>query len=171
MSLKSETVDWIFARMAVRYGAAWVAKWDGVPMDLVATDWARELDRMPMDALVYAMNYLPADFPPTVTHFRELCIRAPMRSQSPPALSAPQPDPERVRRLVAEAQERLVGSDRHPKQWAFDLKAREESGERLSMLQREVWRQAIAADDEPNVGYSTPISIIENDQLPPGMRR
>lgn len=45
-----------------------------------------------------------------------------------------------------------VGNQQHqgPKAWAHALKAREERGERLSAVQREMWRDALRANLTPN---------------------
>lgn len=77
MPLKSETVDWIFMRMLARYGSVWIAKWTGVPMEAVKADWAEQLAGMTKDDILYGIQYLPHDFPPTSAAFRALCAKAP----------------------------------------------------------------------------------------------
>jgi len=42
-SLPEAWVDSLFARLAARYGAAWLRMWDGIPLDAVKADWAAEL--------------------------------------------------------------------------------------------------------------------------------
>lgn len=80
-------VDSLFARMAVRYGSSWSAKWEGLDMAAVRADWAAELAGFAgwPEAISYGLQYIPADRPPTVTQFRELCRGAPARR---PVLSA-----------------------------------------------------------------------------------
>lgn len=77
MSLKSETIDWIFMRMLARYGSVWIAKWNGVPMEAVKADWAEQLAGMTKEDILYGIQYMPLDFPPTSAAFRVLCSKAP----------------------------------------------------------------------------------------------
>ena len=82
-------VDSIFARVSVRYGAAWMRQWDGVDMDAVKADWADELagfEKNP-DAIRHAIRCLPIDRPPTVGQFVALCRSSPV--MAPLALPAP----------------------------------------------------------------------------------
>lgn len=160
------TIEIIHARLFARYGSAWRAKYAGIDVETVQKDWLRELSRMPMYAIDFALDNIPVDFPPTAGQFRELCRRAP----EPPEredhrLPAPKPDPQR---LVAEL-ERLHSmlKNRAPRQWAYDLQARESAGERLSEGQRKAWREALATIDVPLSGVSY---TFMQEELPPGMR-
>jgi len=164
MPLKSETVDWIFARMLVRYGASWVAKWNGVPMEAVAADWAHELERVPRDSILYALGYLPLEFPPTVAQFKAICQRAP----EPKVLAIRdevKADKAKVDAIVGTLKERLAA--RHRLQWAHDLAAREKRGEPLTPVQAAAWREALNKVPMSNGGLYTP---IDPKCLPPAMR-
>lgn len=166
MPLKSEAIDWIFAKMTVRYGAAWIAKWNGIPMEAVGKDWAAELGNTSRDSIVYALGYLPLDFPPTVLQFREICRRAPNRDAQQAQLNAPVADPKRVSELLAKAQ--AMQAARQPRQWAYDLRDRETAGERLTEPQRMAWRRAIRSEPtSASIGNYTP---IDSRCLPPGMK-
>ena len=81
MPLPDAWVKSLFARLAVRYGSAWSAKWEGLDMDAVHADWADELamfERWP-EAISYGIVNLPLDRPPNVGQFRDLCRGAPAR--------------------------------------------------------------------------------------------
>ena len=75
MALPLRYVDEIHARLMVRYGSAWTAKWagfDATMMQAVKADWSNELDGMSSQAIRKALDSLPDDFPPTATAFRKL---------------------------------------------------------------------------------------------------
>lgn len=91
MALPLSLVDMIHARLAVRYGSAWMAKWSGIDPRLVKADWANELDGMDDAAIQRAMQSLPDEFPPTASAFRALGEDKgmPRPELLPPALPAP----------------------------------------------------------------------------------
>ena len=62
----------IHSRLAVRYGSAWRAKWDGLPMEAIEADWADQLDGMGPPEIKAALANLPPEFPPTAALFRKL---------------------------------------------------------------------------------------------------
>ena len=62
----------IHSRLAVRYGSAWRAKWDGLPMEAIEADWADQLDGMTPPEIKAALANLPHDFPPIASAFRKL---------------------------------------------------------------------------------------------------
>lgn len=72
MAMSLRFVREIHSRLAARYGSAWRAKWDGVPMTAVEADWAEQLDGMRPEAIRAALENVPDDFPPTCTAFRKL---------------------------------------------------------------------------------------------------
>ena len=141
MPLSLDTVDWIFGRMAVRYGSAWAAKWAGTPIDVLKADWVQELAHCKRDSILYAMRYLPLDHPPNVAQFSAICARAP--EVALPMLPAPDADPERVAIALGKARASVL--PRLDRQWAVRLQAREVSGEKLSLVQRHAWREALGA--------------------------
>lgn len=62
----------IHSRLAVRYGSAWRAKWDGLPMEAIEADWAEVLDGMQPPQIKAALANLPLEYPPTAAQFRKL---------------------------------------------------------------------------------------------------
>ena len=102
----------LFARLAVRYGSAWAAKWEGLDMAAVRADWADELAGYAKhpDAIKHALANLPTDRPPNVLQFILLCRNAP----EPMPLMLPKPAPTdeekaKVRSLLQQARERITG--------------------------------------------------------------
>jgi hypothetical protein len=149
--------------MAVRYGAEWLNRWQGIDIDAVKRDWAEELAGVSASAMKFAVVNLPIGKPPSVGEFKAICLRAPDLFR-PAALDAPKADPERVARIVARLRERIAR--REPMQWAFDLQEREKRGESMTAGQMVAWREALRKAEEPK-GWFTP---IDPQCLPPGMR-
>lgn len=101
MPLPQSWADALIARLAVRYGAAFMRQYGDADAATVKADWAEVLGGVRGDAIAYALQYLPADRPPTALQFRDLCLRAP--APAAPRLPGPQPDapPARIRQLAA----------------------------------------------------------------------
>jgi hypothetical protein len=72
-------IDRIFDKLALTYGRAWAAKWDGLDVGAVKTNWANELAGLEAqpEAIRYGLMNLPADRPPTVLEFRAIARRCP----------------------------------------------------------------------------------------------
>lgn len=164
-TLPDSWVDALFARLSVRYGAKWLRMWEGIDLDAVKADWATELggfsDRS--GAIKYALDNLPAEFPPTAAQFKAIAVRVPY--YVPPALPEPKADPK----IVAQALSALtLGTSGNPKAWAYRLQEREKQGERLTQCQRGAWREALAnVDDSLIAGDFSPVA---QTALPPAMR-
>lgn len=99
MPLPSGWVDHLFAKLSVRYGAAFMRQWADAAPVLVKADWAEVLDgfeRHP-EAFTYALANLP-DAPVNAIQFRAIARRAP----NPAAAALPEPpaDPVRVQAAV-----------------------------------------------------------------------
>ena len=118
--LPSQWVNRIFDKLALTYGRAWIAKWDGLDPDEVKADWARELagfDAHP-DSIRYALENLPADWPPTVLGFRAIARRAPPPPL--PRLEAPKANPDVAREAIRRCREALGLRVKTPVQDASD---------------------------------------------------
>ena len=160
-------VEKLFERFTARYGDAWLRKWEGIDMAAVKADWSEELAGLQNhpDALKYALQYLPVDWPPNVQQFKAICNRAP--TQELPALPEPVANPDRVSEIVAGLAK--VAGEMRSNDWPNRLRAREVALERLTPFQRNAWREALQTSP------SAPISAGEftpppRDVLPPGMR-
>lgn len=167
MPLALPAVERIFARLAVRYGSAWAAKWEGLDLAAVKADWSNELDAVTYEQIGYALAYLPTEWPPTAAWFREQALRMPQKVErdDTPLLPAPAPDLERLARELARLRD--MQAQRRPLDWAYALQDREKSGERLTEGQRKAWRDALAS---PEVSLAGSFEPIHNDLLPAAMR-
>ena len=132
----SRWVDRLFARLQVRYGSAWTAKWAGIEPDAVKADWQDVLGsvfaRNPQ-AIVYGLDHLP-EFPPNSGAFLAICMgyRSPMEQLPGPKSK---PDPAMVSAVSAVLQ-KPDGYD-PARECADNLRARKErSGGKLEPAQR-----------------------------------
>lgn len=146
MSLPEPWVDKLFQKLSVTYGQGFMRQYDGVDPADVKANWADELSAFQQspEAIKYAIRHLPADRAPTVLQFKDLCRRAP-DSSFPRLAALPPPTQEPVDPVVAaktlEAIRSKSGLD--PKQWARELRAKEQAGLKLTLFQRRCWREAL----------------------------
>ena len=142
MDSHESLVELIFSKCALVYGREFIGRWEGQDLREVRADWRRELGRV-LDnpqAVKHALENLPPDRPPTVLQFRALCINRP--DYAPAQLPAPKADPAVVARVLTAFK---PAEDTDPRAWAWRLRGREESGDRLSKAQRDMWREALRA--------------------------
>lgn len=90
MQMRSDWIDALFDRLAVRYGALFTRQYDGIDLAAVKADWAGMLGGLSGAALRYGLANL-ASLPPNAMQFRDICARAPV--EFPAALAAPRADP------------------------------------------------------------------------------
>lgn len=105
MPLPEPWVDRLFARLCVRWGAAFLRQWPDTDIDAVKADWAEVLDGFSSDSIAYALRYLPT-VPCNALAFRDLCRRAPREQQQAITDDRPPADPERVRSIIASMRSR-----------------------------------------------------------------
>ena len=98
MSLNLRFVKEIHARLSVRFGTSWSAKWAGLDMAAIEADWAEQLDGMTPTGIRQALANLPHDFPPTATAFRALGVIREEREEFK-ALPAPAVDAASARKV------------------------------------------------------------------------
>lgn len=147
MPASRESVDELFARLAASYGSQWLAKWDGMDMDKVASVWQDELGGFKFRHIKYALENLPTDHPPTAMQFRALCKLAP--DPAVKFLPEPKADPARVAEVLAplrQAKRQEVGD----KDWAWRMRDREinhggqlSTGCMMRQYHRDAWRIAL----------------------------
>src|SRR4030095_12674150 len=95
-SLDADTVDTIFARFAVVYGARFMNQWPAASLPEVKAGWAHELREFAGNsgAIDYALEHLPSDHAPMVLAFRDIArthvaaTNATKRQQDPPVTEA-----------------------------------------------------------------------------------
>lgn len=109
MALDSRWIDALFAKLGLRYGAAFARQWPEADLGAVKADWAEVLDGTSGEAIAYALRFLHPDRPPNALQFRDQCRRMPS-NDAMPRLPAPaeRADPERVKQLVAKAKQALA---------------------------------------------------------------
>jgi hypothetical protein len=146
MSLPLPWVDKIFEKLTLVYGQQFLARWRDVDLELVKSDWARELggfEQKP-EAIAYALQNLDAEKPPTVLVFRAIALRSPAAVLA--RLPEPAANPERMAAELAKfASIRQAGasSGYDHKAWARRLKAGHEAGDKLSAFQVQCYREAL----------------------------
>ncbi len=101
MSIPINWVDRIFEKLTLVYGREFMNRWQGLDVAAVKADWAHELDGFDKwpEAIAFALQNLPADRPPTVLQFRDMCRKAPPKPV--PLLPQPKADPARVQAELA----------------------------------------------------------------------
>lgn len=174
-SLPERWVQRIFATMRATYGASFDRQWEcpaGTdPADHIAAmleHWGRELRAYQQHpgAISYALENLP-EHPPNLIEFRALCRRRPDSEQK--RLEAPRVLPAEMREAVAGIAKPEPKDD--PRQWARDLRIREQNGANLTLAQRAMWREALKTDYGSAAEQFRSGEVIPNEALPPGMRK
>lgn len=161
MSLPIPWVDKIFTKLALVYGREFAARWEGMTISDVKTDWGHELAGFANhpEAIAFALQHLPADRPPTVLQFRDLARKAP--APELPRLPEPKADPARVSAELAKLAPTKQAFSSGPvdhKAWAKRLIARHEAGERLNMTALRFAREAL--------GIPQPARMTEDMEVP-----
>jgi hypothetical protein len=150
MSLPTDWVDAIFARLTVAYGDRFLAQWPGQQPEVVKAHWGAVLTGITSGGISYALQHLPPDYPPNAMQFDRLCRGRPSAAEGPrKALAGPPVDPQRVADAMAAAG-RVRSRD--PKAWARRLQQREEGGERLNRAQAAMWREALLRPSRSSIG-------------------
>ena len=95
MSLPAAWTDKIFTKLTLAYGRDFLARWEGIDLNDVKSDWSHELAGFAEhpEAIAYALANLPPKAP-SVIEFRALARRAPLPEVK--LLDAPKADPARV---------------------------------------------------------------------------
>lgn len=131
----------LFSELWAIYGAAWVRSHGDAPMEDTKAVWRKHLAGFNAGDIKYALAHLPSRCP-NVLEFRDLCRAAPKAEQK--QLPRPAPDPQKVAEVVSHVKTKLSKfPQREPKQWARDLKARHDRGEKLGGHQINAYRQAL----------------------------
>ncbi|WP_406626123.1 hypothetical protein [Acidovorax sp. SDU_ACID1] len=142
-----EVIDAIFAKMAVRYGAAWLRQWDGLDMNTVKSDWGSELSGFSrnLEPLRYALRNLPERCP-NVGQFRAIANACPLPEFK--QLPVPKADERVVAEEIAKQTKlrEAVAPAADGKAWARSLVARAEAGERIRPITLRFAREAIGME-------------------------
>ncbi len=144
----NEVIEAIFAKLAVRYSAAWLRQWDGVDMALVKADWADELHGFGknLEPLRYALRHLPERCP-NVAQFKAVANSCPPPEL--PRLEAPRASGNVVAEQLAKQtglKQALSPVEHHGKGWARRIVARAEAGERVRPITLRFAREALGLE-------------------------
>lgn len=102
MSLPTLWVEKIFDKLTMNYGVDFMARYKGLPLNDVKTDWAEMLscfEQRP-SAIAFLLENLP-DRPPTAQQAKNLCLGAPHVENALLLANEPKADPARVREAMA----------------------------------------------------------------------
>jgi len=141
MAASRESIKWLFARLTATYATQWLAKWEGINMDMVESVWADELDGFTVRQVKHALTILPRDFPPNAMQFRDLCKTCP---EAPfVALPAPKPDPARlaaaIAKMASRSDDEYAAYPKHVR-GAMILRDRDMRGEHVTLFQRDQYQ-------------------------------
>ncbi len=172
MPLPTSWVDHLFARLSVRYGAAFMRQYANADPALVKADWAQLLGGFDGKALQYALDYLPAS-PPNAVQFRDLCRMSPR--EEVPALPGPAVDRAHAARVVAEIRAALNADDGNVSPAQKCINNIERIAKTRSLTPSQVWvleccRRQVSGEPVHG-GITQTASTIPADVLPPGMRQ
>ena len=167
MPLPTSWVEHLFAKLAIRYGAAFLRQWPDADPTIVKADWAEVLEGFDGQSLAYGLRYLPAT-PPNALQFRDICRRSPVAEA--PRLEGPEPvaDPGRVRAIVARLKDRP--DDMTPAQrCAVYIRqvAKARGGMTGAQRMQLAAIELVSASDAPMGEFAS----IPVDVLPPAMRQ
>ena len=144
MSLPMKTIDRLFERMAAAYGAEWVRRWEGVPIQDVKKAWGHELavfsSELGLKRIAWALDNL-TDKAPNAPQFRNLCRQAP--AESAPALPMPPANPERMRAELEKIKHLPTSGGIDSKAWAKALIAKDAAGEKVCPVSLRCAREAM----------------------------
>lgn len=145
MSLSLKTVDYLFARFSAIYGSEFANKWAGQDSDAVKAAWAYTLadydNNQPR--IKWALEHLP-ERPPNALQFRALCALAPEQNGLQAiAKDEPMTFSKEVRDAIVAGMSAPAPQEHGMKQWAHDLKARADNGEKLGMNQIRCYKNAL----------------------------
>lgn len=115
MRLPDSWVDALFAKLAVRYGAAFMRQWPDADIAVLKADWAEVLGGFQNrpEAIRYGLEHLNPEKPPTAMQFRALCNAGPrddgFLKLPPPGPAQEGPQLQAVREKLAEVRRKLTG--------------------------------------------------------------
>lgn len=144
--LDARWIDRIMTKLALAYPGRFPPR--AVPVDLLKDEWARELSGLSAEDIKHAMQNLPGDHPPNAIQFKAICHSRPkpFNLPTPIAYTAPTPVQVETNRALVAAFDARKGPGFDTKAWARKLRQREANGEKLSRIQSEYWREALARE-------------------------
>lgn len=174
--LQTSWVDHLFAKLTVRYGAAFTRQYADLDPALVKADWAEVLDGFTGDALTYALRYLPTGAPPNALQFRDICRRAPPPVETPRLQAPPVPfDRQRWQELRAQLGKALGSNAEQSlvekaKAGIKRLRTMRDQGQPMSAAQRAFLETVDHNANASEMVVTTAGKPIPFHTLPPGMQ-
>lgn len=142
MSLPANWTDKIFMKLTLIYGRDFTARWEGMNICDIKTDWSHELsgyENRPK-AIAWALQNLPAGKPPTVLEFRKLCTTLPQEATV--FIEAPKANSEFVAKVLAQLSDAPPKVD--GKEWARRILSRKAAGEVINAFSLKCAQGALA---------------------------
>jgi hypothetical protein len=150
-------VQRIHQRLAVRYGSSHTSRYEAIPEQDLWDDWAEQLAGMSAEAIQHGLQQLPDDAAPNAAQFAAICRRSPTRAAmalSPPDAKA---NPELVARIKAAINPTCSGAGlaialAEKEAWQDEHPRDVSRYQRLTLAQRQFWRQALRVPDSMRAG-------------------
>lgn len=153
-ALPENWVAKIFDHMSGLYGSKFSDLWRGSDLGTVRRMWAEKLSgfaTMPK-AIKEALDALDdKPYPPTLPEFLAMCREAGRRHEgNKPSIEYKPTQEEQARAadVIRKVSARIATDTRDHKAWARKLKVRHESGEILSLIQVNAYKEALAEESE-----------------------
>ena len=141
-------IDWLFDRLHTTYGAPWKRQFDGLPESSVKSQWGYELAWTfgKKEVIRFALENLP-ERPPNGIEFRNLCRKAPVTKAPDEADFTKPAHPSVIAAVLAQHAPAPAGRA-CGWQWARDIVARHEAGDRVGVYALKSAKQALAKKSE-----------------------
>lgn len=141
MSLPAAWIDKIFQKLSLTFGRDFLGRWEGIDIEDVKTDWAHELRGLEKNpaSIAYGLEVCANGKAPTVQEFKAACLR---KSDVFVALPSPAADAVIVRQELAKMGRPILRPTGN-KDWAYSLQARHKAGDKLGMMQVQMYEQAL----------------------------
>lgn len=143
--ITAKTIDHLFDKLAIVYGAAWSKSLGVSQIADVKTVWGYELSRFTREDVVWALDNLP-EHCPNVIKFKNLCREAP-RAETLQLTAPSKANAEVIAASIAKQtglMQAMSGGRRDWKEWAPRIIRRLEAGEKISPTIVKMARECIA---------------------------
>ena len=143
MSLPMPWVDKIFMKLTLVYGRDFLARWEGLTIADVKTDWAHEMAGFAENpqAIAFALQNLPNEKPPNVYQFRSIARSLPVKQTELPAPVVASPDVIAAQLLAMVPIKKAPSVD--GKEWARILVSRHEAGDNIRLYSLNLAKEAL----------------------------
>jgi hypothetical protein len=138
--MSDDTAASVLEHLTLAYGAPFTRQFGAAEPAAVQVAWGKELAGLTPQQIRRGLANLPVK-PPSAVAFRALCVtRPPPQQGAQKPQGAPMTAPSDTTSLSMQLGRR---GPQGPRQWAVDLQAREQQGDKLSRFQRRCWREGL----------------------------